>query len=217
MLTVDYDTLGLQAGDLLLDMGCGAGRHAFESYRRGARVIAISAVDGAIYNENGIDIPKAHTYYNRNMQQIAGFDGGDAITNEQLLTCNCEILFPAALENVITESNARDIQAKVIIEMANGPTTPKADEILYERGIFVVPDILANAGGVTVSYLEQVQNTYNYRWSLADIHRELERRMKEAFAAVYAENKRVEGPMRLAAYLLAVERVAEACRLRGWV
>jgi len=186
-------------------------------HERGARVIAISAVDGAIYNENGIDIPKAHTYYNRNMQQIAGFDGGDAITNEQLLTCNCEILFPAALENVITESNARDIQAKVIIEMANGPTTPKADEILYERGIFVVPDILANAGGVTVSYLEQVQNTYNYRWSLADIHRELERRMKEAFAAVYAENKRVEGPMRLAAYLLAVERVAEACRLRGWV
>ncbi|NOX59617.1 MAG: Glu/Leu/Phe/Val dehydrogenase [Planctomycetes bacterium] len=186
-------------------------------HERGAKVIAISAVDGAIFNEGGIDIPAALTYYNRKMQQLGGFDGGDATTNEQLLTCDCDMLFPAALENVITESNANAIQAKVVIEMANGPTTPEADKILHQRGVFVVPDILANAGGVTVSYLEQVQNTYNYHWSLKDVHSELERRMTSAFKDVYAEYERIDGPMRLAAYLLAVERVAEACRLRGWV
>jgi glutamate dehydrogenase (NAD(P)+) len=183
----------------------------------GAKVIAISAADGAIYNEKGIDIPAALTYYEGNRQQISGFSGGDAYTNEELLVCECDWLFPAALENVLTERNAGQVKAKVVIELANGPTTPAADCILYERGIPVVPDILANAGGVTVSYFEQVQNTYNYYWSLEQIHHDLHRRMAESFQAVFAEHKRIAGPMRLAAYVVAVERVAEACRLRGWV
>jgi glutamate dehydrogenase (NAD(P)+) len=183
----------------------------------GAKVVAISAVDGAIHNEDGIDIPAALRHYARNRDAISGFDGGDAITNEELLTCPCDWLFPSALENVITAQNAADVQAKVILEMANGPTSTAAEATLHERGVLVVPDILANAGGVTVSYFEQVQNTYNYYWSLEEVHRELSRRMSEAFRAVHAEYERVPGPMRLAAYMLAVERVAEACQLRGWV
>lgn len=183
----------------------------------GAKVIAVSAVDGAIYNENGVDIPAALKHYARNRQQISGFDGGDHITNEQLLTCECDWLFPSALENVITEQNAAQIKARVVIEMANGPTSTAADTLLHDRGILVVPDILANAGGVTVSYFEQVQNTYNYYWPLEQVQSELARRMAAAFDAVHAEHERVRGPMRLSAYMLAVERVAEACRLRGWV
>ncbi len=186
-------------------------------HEAGAKVVAISAVDGAVYNPKGIDIPAALTHYDRNGQQIAGFSGGDACTNDELLVCDCDWLFPCALENVVTERNAAAIQAKVIVELANGPTTPAADAILHDRGVCVVPDILANAGGVTVSYFEQVQNTYNYYWSLAEVHRELQRRMAEAFRAVHLENQRTPGTMRLGAYMLAVARVAEACRLRGWV
>jgi len=186
-------------------------------HEAGAKVIAISAFDGAIYNEKGIDIPAALKHYARNRQEISGFDGGQKITNEELLTCRCDWLFPCALENVITEQNAPEIQAPVVIELANGPTSTAADRILHERSILVVPDILANAGGVTVSYFEQVQNTYNYYWSLEQVHTELARRMADAFDAVHREHERTSGPMRLAAYMLAVERVAEACRLRGWV
>lgn len=186
-------------------------------HEQGLRVIAISAEDGAIYNERGIDIPAALAYYDGNGRCITGFTGGDPFTNEQLLACPCEVLIPAALEHVLTRQNAAAVQAQVICELANGPTTPGADKILEERGIVVVPDILANSGGVTVSYFEQVQNCYNYYWSRGDVHAQLKQRMTQAFRALWRLAKERRLSLREAAYLLAVERVADACRIRGWV
>ena len=127
------------------------------------------------------------------------------------------VLFPAALENVITEANASRLRCRLLCELANGPTTPEADDILYEKGVIVLPDFLANAGGVTVSYLEQVQNTYNLYWEIDEIHWRLKEKMTRAFKSVHemCQSKKVN--MRQAAYLVAVARVAEACKLRGWV
>ena len=139
------------------------------------------------------------------------------LTNEDLLELDVDILYPAALENVITDKNAGKIRAKISCELANGPTTPEADKILYEKGVHVIPDFLANAGGVTVSYFEQVQNTYNYYWPLADIHKQLDDKMTIAYRAVYDMYKEKKVHPRLAAYLVAVARVAEAVKLRGWV
>ncbi len=127
------------------------------------------------------------------------------------------VLFPAALENVITDRNAGRVRAKIVCELANGPTTPEADAVLYQNGVFVLPDFLANAGGVTVSYFEQVQNAYNYYWELPTVHQRLDEKMTKAFKAVHEMHQRHKVNMREAAYLVAVNRVAEACRLRGWV
>ena len=134
-----------------------------------------------------------------------------------LLELDVAVLFPSALENVITEENAGRIKGRIIAELANGPTTPEADVILYKNGNFVIPDFLCNAGGVTVSYFEQVQNAYNYYWELDEVHEKLDRRMTKAFADVFDMHRKFEVHMRLAAYLVAVQRVAEAMRLRGWV
>ena len=149
--------------------------------------------------------------------KVADFPGSEPISNEDLLELDVDVLYPAALENAITGENADRIKAKVICELANGPTTPEADAILHKKGIFVLPDFLANAGGVTVSYFEQVQNTYNYYWSLEDVQSQLDRKMTDAFNSVYAMHQKEKVHMRLAAYLVAVARVAEACKLRGWV
>jgi len=183
----------------------------------GGTLLAVSDSRGGIVAKgNGLD---AHAVINhkRETGSVVDFPGASAISNDQLLELNVDVLYPAALEGVITSHNAGNIKAKIVCELANGPTTPEADKIMHEKGIFVLPDFLANAGGVTVSYFEQVQNTYNYYWSLEDVHSQLDRKMTDAFAAVYNMRKSSNVHMRLAAYMVAVTRVAEACKLRGWV
>ncbi|MFN2162340.1 MAG: Glu/Leu/Phe/Val family dehydrogenase, partial [Candidatus Promineifilaceae bacterium] len=148
---------------------------------------------------------------------VSGFKGCDEITNEELLELDVDVLFPSALENVITEENAPRIKAKISAELANGPTTPEADDILYENGVYVIPDFLCNAGGVTVSYFEMVQNGYQYYWSEDMVHDRLDEKMTRAFHAVHTMADKQKVNNRVAAYLVAVDRVAQAVRLRGWV
>lgn len=182
----------------------------------GGKLVAVSDSGGGVYNKNGID-PDKVVHHKQETGRVAGFPGTEPISNEDLLELDVDILYPAALENVITGDNAGKIKAKIVCELANGPTTPEADKIMHENDVFVLPDFLANAGGVTVSYFEQVQNTYNYYWTLGDVHSQLDRRMTDAFKAVYAMCQKEKVHMRLAAYLVSVSRVAEACKLRGWV
>ena len=182
----------------------------------GLRLIAASDSKGGIYNAKGLDAHKV-VDYKLKTGSLQGFPGADPISNEALLELDVTVLFPAALENVITPANANRIKCKISCELANGPTTPEADDILYDKGIFVVPDFLANAGGVTVSYFEQVQNSYNFYWPLAEVHQRLDEKMTRAFHGVLQMYKKEKTNMRQAAYLVAVARVAEACKLRGWV
>ena len=181
---------------------------------QGAKVVAVSDVSGGIYNEKGLDVGDviqwrdAHRY-------VSGYPKGQALTNEELLVLPTDVLVPAALENVITSRNAKDIQAKVIIEGANGPTAAGADEVLDKKGIVVVPDILANAGGVTVSYFEWVQDRDGYFWTEDVVNSRLEDIMVKSFENVLAVSKRYKVNMRIAAYTLAIERVAAVHRLRG--
>jgi glutamate dehydrogenase (NAD(P)+) len=182
----------------------------------GLKLVAASDSKGGIYNPNGMD-PRQVVDYKLKKGSLQGFPGAQAITNEQLLEMDVTVLFPAALENAITDSNASKIKCRVSCELANGPTTPEGDEILHANNIFVIPDFLANAGGVTVSYFEQVQNTYNFYWPLDEVHRRLDEKMTRAFHGVYQMYQREKVNMRQAAYLVSVARVAEACKLRGWV
>ena len=184
--------------------------------REGCKIVAISDRTGGYYNKAGVDIAAAVKHV-RQHRSLEGFTGGDQISNDDLLVADVDVLLPAALENVITSKNAGKIRAKIICEGANGPTTAGADSILDEKGIFVIPDILANAGGVTVSYFEQVQNAYNYYWNLELVYSRLDEKMTKAFSDVYAMHERHKSNMREAAYLVSVSRVAEACKLRGWV
>ena len=179
-------------------------------------LIAVSDSGGGVYSPKGIDPVKA-VKYKLETGKVEGMPGTEPISNSKLLELDCDILFPSALENVITARNAGAIRAKMIAELANGPTTPEADEILYKNGKFVLPDFLCNAGGVTVSYFEMVQNTYNHYWELDEIHRKLDQKMTKAFHAVYTMHKDRNIPMRQAAYLVAVQRVADAMKTRGWV
>ncbi|HMQ50949.1 MAG TPA: Glu/Leu/Phe/Val dehydrogenase [Anaerolineae bacterium] len=182
----------------------------------GLRVVAISDTQGGIYNADGLNY-KAVSEQKRATGSVVNLPGSERLTNEELLTADVSVLFPAALENVITEENAPRVKARIIAELANGPTTPDADKILQDKGVFIIPDFLCNAGGVTVSYFEQVQNAYHYYWPVQTIHERLDQKMSAAFHAVYrlAETKKLTA--RMAAYLIAVERVAEAAKLRGWV
>ena len=180
------------------------------------KLVAASDSRGGVYNPKGID-PKALVDYKNAKGSLAGFPGAEAISNEKLLELDVTVLYPAALENSITDRNAERIKAKIVCELANGPTTPEADAVLFKKTIFVIPDFLANAGGVTVSYFEQVQNAYNYYWNLELVHSRLDEKMTRAFHDVYAMHERHRVSMREAAYLVSVSRVAEACRLRGWV
>jgi glutamate dehydrogenase (NAD(P)+) len=182
----------------------------------GLKLVAASDSKGGIYNPKGID-PKKLVEYKLKTDRVQGFPEGDSISNEQLLELDVTVLFPSALESVITATNAPKIKCKISCELANGPTTPEADEILFRNNVFVLPDFLANAGGVTVSYFEQVQNTYNFYWPLKEVHWRLDDKMSAAFHGVYRMYQRDKSNMRKAAYLVAVARVAEACKLRGWV
>jgi len=182
----------------------------------GVNVIAVSDEYGAIINEAGLDIDELCKHYDRT-GSVKDFAGTRAISNAELLETKCYILVPAAIEGVITENNVEKLDCKILLELANGPTTPEADEVLYKKGTFLIPDFLANAGGVTVSYFEQVQNSYNYYWELEEVHRKLDEKMTSAFAAVFEMGQDEKIDMRQAAYLVAVKRVAEAAKLRGWV
>jgi len=195
-----------------------AGQHAalLGEELLGLKLMAASDSKGGVYNPKGIDA-KALVDYKLRSGVLQGFPGAEEISNEDLLGMEVTVLFPAALENVITRENAGKVRCKISCELANGPTTPEADVILYDKGVLLLPDFLANAGGVTVSYFEQVQNTYNYYWELHEVHRRLDEKMTRAFHAVYEMSQREKINMRQAAYLVSVARVAEACKLRGWV
>ncbi len=182
----------------------------------GGKLVAVSDSTGGVFNPEGFD-PQEMVDYKLNNGKVSGFPGSEPISNDDLLELNVDILYPAALENVITSANAERIKAKITCELANGPTTPEADEILFKNDVFVLPDLLANAGGVTVSYFEQVQNSYNFYWELEDIHKMLDTKITKAFNAVYDMYKKHKVNMRVAAYMVAVSRVAEACKVRGWV
>ena len=184
-------------------------------HERGVTVTAISDISGAYHNDRGIDITAAIAYRDANKGTLDGFTGAEKITNEDLLTLNVDVLVPAATENVITQDNAAQIQAKMIVEGANGPTSASADAIINEKGILVVPDILANAGGVTVSYFEWVQNRMGYKWELDRVNRRSDRIMKDAFDRVFKTSQEFKVPMRIAAYMVAIKKVADTYKYRG--
>ena len=180
----------------------------------GAKIIAVSDSRAGILNTNGLD-PKKVLAHKQENGSVAGFPGADEITNEELLQRKCDVLVPAALENQITMDNAASVQAKIVAEAANGPTTPGADDILHDKGIFLIPDILANAGGVTVSYFEWVQDMQGFFWDEDEVNRQLEKIMIRAFQEVGQSAKKHKVHSRIGAYVLAVGRVAEATKVRG--
>lgn len=180
-----------------------------------SNLVAASDSKGGVYCEKGMD-PHQLMNYKKETGKVEGFPGSKPISNEDLLELNVDVLFPSALENVITSKNADKIKAKISAELANGPTTPEADEVLYKKGVFVIPDFLCNAGGVTVSYFEMVQNAYNHYWELDEVYKKLDLKMTKAFNDVYNMSKNRKVHMRTAAYLVSVQRVAEAMKLRGW-
>jgi glutamate dehydrogenase (NAD(P)+) len=180
----------------------------------GSTVIAVSDTGGAILKQDGLDIERV-VGWKKEHGTVVGFPGSTQITNAELLELECDVLIPAALENQITAANAPSIKAKVVAEAANGPTTPEADEILYKKGVFLIPDILANAGGVTVSYFEWVQDLNRDHWSEAVVNAKLKEIMDRSFAEVLRMQQNANVNMRTAAYLLAVQRVADATALRG--
>ncbi len=179
-----------------------------------ARVIAISDSRGGVFNSRGIDPLKAARYKDR-AGTVVGMPGTSRISNDDVLTMKCDILVPAALESVITLANAEQIKARIVAEAANGPTTPHADEVLARKGITLLPDILANAGGVTASYFEWVQNMQSLFWTEAEVNAKLEAVMKRAFSEVYEASRKNRTHMRTGAYILAVGRVADATLVRG--
>jgi glutamate dehydrogenase len=181
----------------------------------GCKITAMSDSRGGIYNPNGLNIDHV-VQFKEKTGSVAGFPDTKQITNEELLELKCDVLIPAALENQITAKNADKIKARLVLEGANGPTTPEADEILHHMGIMVVPDILANAGGVSVSYFEWVQNLQSYYWTKEEVNEKLDRLLVKAFNNVYDTYLKYKVDMRMAAYICAINRVTEAMKLRGW-
>jgi glutamate dehydrogenase (NAD(P)+) len=181
---------------------------------QGCKIIGISDVGAAYHNQKGIDISKALEWVARN-RVLEGFKGGDKISQDELLELTCDVLVPAAKEEQITAENAGKIRAKIICEGANGPTTAAADPILQENGILVIPDILANAGGVTVSYFEWAQDRAGYFWTLDRVNERLEHMMRQSFDNVYAEAAKYNVTLRIGAYILAIDKVAKTLQVRG--
>jgi len=184
------------------------------AYDWGCKIIAVSDSSGGIYSPKGLSPYKVYEHKAKT-GSVVNFNGCENITNEELLELECDILIPATLENQITKANADKIKAKIVSEGANGPTTPEADRVIYEKGIFLVPDILANAGGVTVSYFEWVQNLTREHWTVDEVNRKLEGKMMRAFNDVNKIAKEEEESMRTAALMLGVGRVAEAIKTLG--
>lgn len=183
---------------------------------RGVKIVAVSDLSGAYYNPKGLDINEAINYRNNNKGSMEGFPGGEKLENgSDLLELDVDVLVPAAMEDVITINNAQNIKAKLIVEGANGPTSAKADNIINEKGVLVVPDILANAGGVTVSYFEWVQNRLGYKWTSERVNRRSDRIMKDAFDKVYRTSQEYNVSMRIAAYIVAIDKVAKTYKFRG--
>lgn len=194
----------------------GAFAHQLAVEMLGCRVVAVSDSRGGIYDPNGLDFD-AVVAHKRSLGSVVGLSGRQSISNADLLALDVDILIPAALEGVIRGDNAAQIKAKILAELADGPTTPDADAILAKNGVFVIPDFICNAGGVTVSYLEQVQNAYGFYWDAGRVGQQLDQKMTRIFQDVYKAAKNYNISARVAAYLIAVARVAEACQLRGWV
>jgi glutamate dehydrogenase (NAD(P)+) len=182
---------------------------------KGIKIVAIGDHTASYYNENGIDIKAALDYAKSNSNTLKGFTGAVEITGAQLLTAKCDVLVPAALQNVITEEIASNIQAKLIVEGANGPTTPEADAILKEKNILVVPDILANSGGVTVSYFEWVQNKMGYYWSEKEVNEKHDINMEVAFDAVWKNSQEYKSTMRIGAYITALKKIELGIKAKG--
>jgi glutamate dehydrogenase (NAD(P)+) len=180
----------------------------------GAKVLAVSDIDGGVYNARGLDIEALRRHVSAT-GKVAGFAEAEPITNEELLTLECEVLIPAAVERQITEANAGRLRCRVLAEGANGPTTPEADPILDEAGVFIIPDVLCNAGGVIVSYFEWVQDLQNYFWTEDEVNSRLKQIMSRAFQRVHQLHERERLSMRLAGLSLGVRKVAEAKTLRG--
>jgi glutamate dehydrogenase (NAD(P)+) len=195
-----YGKVGQPAVSLLHDMGC--------------TVVAVSDVKGGIYNEEGLDAA-ALAEHAAEAGTIVDFPGSETITNDELLTVDCDVLVPAAMEGMLTQDNAADVKAPIIVEAANGPTTPEADAIFSDRGLLVVPDILANSGGVTVSYFEWVQGLQSFFWSEQEVNEELRTIMEKGYTDVLATAEERKVPLRVAATILGVSRVAEAHQTRG--
>ncbi len=194
----------------------GSFAHSLGEELLGLKVVAVSDSSGGIYDADGLDAEavKAHK---QETGSVIDFPGAENISNDELLELDVTVVIPAALENQITGSNAGDIKASIVAEFANGPTTPEADDIMYDNGIYVIPDFLCNAGGVTVSYFEQVQNAYDYYWEKETVYQRLDKKMTAAFHTVHNTAQQYNVKNRMGAYIVAVGRVAEACKLRGWV
>lgn len=196
-----FGNAGRIAAKLLAELGC--------------RIVAVSDSRGAIYDPQGLDLARVEQL--KDQGDLSAYGASSAIQPEKLLELDVDILVPAALENVITSANAAQIKARIVAEAANGPTTPEADEILFGNGVKVIPDILANAGGVTVSYFEWVQNLMNYYWSEEEVNLKLKTAMTEAYRAVQELATQYKTDLRTAAYMISMERISKAMEARGWV
>jgi len=182
--------------------------------KEGARIIAIGDSQGGVYNQKGLNVDDL-LQHKKETGTVVGYSAGDGISNDELLSISCDILVPAALENSINGKNAESVKAKIIIEGANGPTTSEADRVLCDHGKFIVPDILANTGGVIVSYFEWVQSLQSFFWSEEEVNQELTRIIEEAFNQTMEISKREKVNMREAAYMMAIKRIEEAMETRG--